>query len=179
MIPVYRAGRQLIKVRLLMVLSLAVLVFCLWWGVDLALTYGLNPGDGGVLAPLPQRLAWAGGVVLFGVACVAGMCVYGQVYAARIAFDPDRQQIHLDTVGFLRTNRHVINLPAVGGVRARRDVSRGFAGELVAHPIPAVDAPWMSVRIAGWPLPLIVDHQGELLNPKLMRTLWSGRAPRR
>ena len=178
MIPVYRAGRQLIKVRFLMGLSLAVLAFCLWWGVDLAQTYGLNPGDGGVLAPLPQRLAWAGVVVLFGIACVAGMWVYGRVYAARIAFDPDLQQIHLDTAGFFWNNRHIINLAAVSGARAHRDISRGFAGELVAHPIPAVDAPWMSVRIAGWPLPLIVDHQGELLNQKLMRALWSGRAPR-
>src|SRR5262249_7121690 len=74
------------------------------------------------------------------------------------------------------------------GFRQRADEQTGRFGEgplemcvaeLVAHPIPAVDAPWMSVRIAGWPLPLIVDHQGELLKPKLMRTLWSGRAPRR
>ena len=57
MIPVYRAGRQLIKVRFLMGLSLAVLAFCLWCGVDLAQTYGLNPGDGGVLVSLARSSA--------------------------------------------------------------------------------------------------------------------------
>src|SRR5436190_20391350 len=115
MIPVYRAGRQLIKVRFLMGVSLAALAFCLGWGVDLARTYGLNPGDGGVLAPLPQRLAWAGAVIGFGIAGVAGMWGYGRVYAARIAFDPDQRQLHLDAVGSFRTNRHVIPLPAGGG----------------------------------------------------------------
>jgi hypothetical protein len=29
------------------------------WGVDLAQTYGLSPGDGGELRPLRQRLAVA------------------------------------------------------------------------------------------------------------------------
>jgi hypothetical protein len=175
MVPVYRAGRQLIKVRFLMALSLVVLAFCLWWGLDLARTYGLNPGDGGVLAPLPQRLAWAGSVSLFGIACVIGMCVYGRVYAARIEYDADMQQIHLDTVGFFWNNRHIINLANVGGARAHRDINRGYLGEAVGHPIPTVNAPWMSVQIAGWRLPLIIDQQGETLDRKLMRTLWSGR----
>src|SRR5262245_27994344 len=158
-------------------LSLAVLAFCLGWGLDLAQTYGLNPGDGGVLAPLPQRLAWAGGAALFGVAFVAGMGLYGRLYAVRIEFDPDGRRVHLDTAGFVRNNRHVIDCADLGRVRGHRDVSTISAlGELVGHPIPSVDAPWRSVRIGGWRLPLIIDEQGEVLDHKLMRTLFGGRA---
>jgi len=177
MVPVYRAGRQQIKVRALMGLSLAVLAFCLGWGLDLAQTYGLNPGDGGVLAPLPQRLAWAGGVSLFGVAFVAGMGLYGRLYAVRIEFDPEGRRLHLDTAGFFRNNRHVIDCADAGGVRRHRGVSTiGALGELVGHPIPSVDAPWRSVRIAGRVLPLIIDERGEVLDHKLMRALFGGRA---
>jgi TMEM70/TMEM186/TMEM223 protein family len=178
MVPVYRAGWQLVKVRALMALSLAVLALCLWWGLDLARTYGLSPGDGGVLALLPQRLAWGGLVALFGVAIAAGMGLYGRRYVARIGFDPDRRQIHLDTAGFFGTNRHVTDLADLGSVRAHRDVNRGDLGEFVGHPTPTVNAPWMSVRIAGWRLPLIIDQQGEVLDRKLLRTMWSGRGPR-
>src|SRR5262245_33645065 len=99
MVPVYRAGKQLVKVRGLMALSLVVLAGCLWWGLDLARTYGIREADGGALAPLPVRLAWGGSVALFGVACVAGMWLYGRLYAARIGFDPATQQIHLETAG--------------------------------------------------------------------------------
>src|SRR3954452_25465737 len=133
MVPVYRAGKQLVKVRGLMALSLVVLALCLWWGIHLARTYGASPGDGRVLAPLPQRLAWGGLVSLAGVVFVAGMWVYGRLYAARIAFDPDGRLIHLDTPGFFGTNRHVISLAGVGRVRAHRDVSRGAAGEIVGR----------------------------------------------
>jgi hypothetical protein len=175
MVPVYRAGRQLIKVRALMALSVVVLALCLWWASHLARTYGTSPGDGGALAPLPQRLAWGGLVALFGVAAVAGMGLYGRLYAARIEVEPDRQLVHLATPGFFGTNRHVFRPADIGSARAHRDVNRGTLGKIVGHPTPTVDAPWMSVRIAGWRLPLIIDLQGEVLDVKLLRSLLSGR----
>src|SRR5688500_7234701 len=109
MIPVYRAGWQLIKVRAVMVASLIGLALCLWCGLDLAQTHGLNEADGGVLAPLPERLALGGFVALLGIAVAAGMWLYGRHYAARIGFDPVTKQIHLVSVGFFWDYYHVIN----------------------------------------------------------------------
>jgi hypothetical protein len=103
------------------------------------------------------------------------MWLYGRLYAARIGFDPDGQQIHLDTAGFFGNRRHVISLADLGRVLSHRDISRGELGALVGHPTPTVDAPWKSVRVAGWRLPLIIDLQGQVLDPKLMRVLFGGR----
>jgi hypothetical protein len=152
------------------------LIFCLWWGLDLTATYGLSPGDGSVLAPLPQRLAFGSAIALFGVACAAGMGLYGRLYAARIGFNPDRRQVYLEGVGLLGNIRHVIDRADLGGVRFHRDVCRGRVGAVVGHPVPTVDVPWMSVQIAGRRLPLIVDRRGEVLDPELMRVLFGGPA---
>jgi hypothetical protein len=174
MIPVYQAGRQLIKVRILMTASLVCLGFSLWWAFELTLSHGLNPGDGGVLAPLVERLAVGGVVAVLGIAFAAGMCVYGRVYAARMEFDPGATQIHLETVGFLGAVRHVIPVEDLGSFRARGRVNWNVvvAATVLGHPVPLVDAPWTSVRIAGWRLPLIIDHQGNVLHHKLMQTLF-------
>jgi hypothetical protein len=40
MVPVYRAGGQLLKLRTLMVLSLVGSALCLWWGLVLVWNYG-------------------------------------------------------------------------------------------------------------------------------------------
>src|SRR5262249_56012735 len=133
------------------------------WGVAGGGRWGVSRGAGGALAPLPQRLAWGGSVALFGVAFAAGMGLYGRLYAARIAFDPDGQRIHLDTAGFFGSVRHVISPAHLGGARSHRGVSLGDLGELVGHPTPSVNAPWTSVRVGGWRLPLIIDQQGEVL----------------
>jgi hypothetical protein len=194
MVPVYRAGGRLIMVRAVMVLSLAVLAACLWWGLNLARTYGENEADGGALAPLPERLAVGGLVALLGIAFAVGMWVYGRIYAARIEFDPDKKQLHLDTVGFFWNNHHVIPLTELGSVSshgtkeqmeklAKERLEKRRAGGFFAF-LDALfhseysttvqpSAPWSSVRIKGWRLPLILDKQGVVLHPQLMEALFS------
>jgi hypothetical protein len=176
MVPVYRAGRQLIKVRALMLLSLIGLVACVWWGQDLAQTHGLRETDGGALAPLPERLAVGGLVAVLGAAFAFGMWLYGRHYADRIEFDADKKQVHLTTVGFFRRTRHVIAVADLGAVRFHHDTNLGLATAATAagHAVPLVDAPWRSVRIAGWRLPLIIDNRGVVPDHKLMRTLFGG-----
>jgi hypothetical protein len=174
MIPVYRAGWQMIKVRAVMVASLIGLVVCLWCGLDLAQTHGLNKGDGGALAPLPERLAVGGLVALFGIAFAAGMWLYGKHYAARIGFDPDTKQIYVVTVGFFWNDHHVINPADLGPGRFHHGANwtTVAAAAVVGHPVPLVDAPWTSIRIAGWRWPLIIDQQGVVLHHELMRTFF-------
>ena len=58
-----------------MLLSLACAVATIWWGSDLSQSYWVRPADGGMLAPLPVRLAWGVGVGSLGVIFAAGMWV--------------------------------------------------------------------------------------------------------
>src|SRR5262245_1976086 len=124
MIPVYRAGRQLIKVRAVMVLSLVVLPLCLWWGLDLAQTHVLNEAASAALASVHARAACGGLGVLLGIAFAAEMWVYGGHYAARVEYDPGRMHIHLHTVGFFWANRHVIRRADLGPGRERAGSNR-------------------------------------------------------
>jgi hypothetical protein len=158
------------KVRALMILSLALLPLSLWCGFDIARTHGLREADGGVLAPLPERLAFGGLVAALGVGFVSGMALYGRHYTARIEFNPDAKEIHLDTIAFFGNTHHVINVGDLGSVRTHRDDNWDvvIAAMVVGHPTLPVNAPWMSVRITGWRWPLIVDQQGVVLHHKLM-----------
>ncbi|MFQ5340281.1 MAG: hypothetical protein ACE5F6_01910 [Anaerolineae bacterium] len=167
LIPLFDAGRQLIKVRGVMLFSLACAALSMWAGVHLAQTYGLNPADGGVLAPLTVRLAWGIGVALLGVGFAAGMWLYGRCYVARIELDEETHQLHVYTVGFFGTARHVYDgTDIVGGHHHR--------GKLVTLWL-SVNAPWRSIWIAGRRLPLIIDEQGEVLHKGWMSRLHLGR----
>ena len=95
MIPVFHAGRQLIKVRGMMLFSLACAVGSVWAGGYMARTYGLSPGDGGVLAPWPIRLARGIGVALIGIGFAAGIWVYGRCYVAKREVDEPTSQRHI------------------------------------------------------------------------------------
>jgi hypothetical protein len=167
--PLYRAGQQLTKVRAIMLLSLACAALSIWWGVDLARSYGLNPGDGGMLRPVGQRVLVGTIVAGLGIAFAIGMWVYGHCYAARIDFDDATQRLHVHTVRFLGTGRQIIDLGEVGK-------ARWHPGQLQLR--ISVSAPWVSVRMAGRRLPLLIDAQGEVLDRRLMKKYfgWSGHA---
>lgn len=166
----YRAGRQLLKVRLLLLMALACGVLAVWAGVHLFRTYGLSPGDGGVLAPLPVRLAWGLGVAFLGLAFAGGMQLYARCYVARLEVDEKREALHVYTVGWLgalRQERYPLEALRLRPVRSRRHSGR-------TPPLwrgPVVDAPWRSLRLPGRRLPLILDEQGEVHHPGWLRRL--------
>ena len=168
-IPVFRAGSQLVKVRFLMLLSLATLVGSTWAGANLVQHYGQAPGDRGVLKPLPERIAISTFVFSLGAVFAGGMWLYGKFYVAGIDFDDREQKLYLNTVEFLGTQRHEIDLSNILG-------SNDHAGQfdLTAFDptsIP-VNAPWKSVRLGGWKLPVIIDGQGEVLHQELFEKLF-------
>lgn len=164
--PLFDAGFQLVKVRAMMLFALACALGAIWWGVDLAQAYGMNPGDGGVLRPLPERLAWARGVTSLGLVFAAGMWLYGRCYVARASVDEQSGVLHLETVDFFRSRTHRYDLTAIRG--SHRHASRLDLGRLG----PSVNAPWRSVQIAGRRLPLIVDEQGIVYDEQLMSKLF-------
>lgn len=148
---VYEAGRQLTKLRFLMVFSVLCAAGSLWGGYHMLQSYGLAPADGGKLAPLPVRLAWAAGITLLGVGFAAAMAVYVRRYVSRILLDPARQELHLHTVGIFGSAEYTI---------AREDLrgARYYEGKLDGD--GAVDAPWYSLAVKGRRLPFLVDAQG-------------------
>jgi hypothetical protein len=169
MTPIFHAGRQLIKVRGMMLFSLICAVGCVWAGIYLARTYGLSPGDGGVLAPLPVRLAWGIGVALLGIGFAAGMWLYGRCYVVTLEVDEHTSQLHMYTVRFFGTAMQTVALADIGTTthhHGKLDVIRADGAGL------SVNAPWHSVTLAGRRLPLIIDQQGTVLHPELMNAVF-------
>ncbi|MEP0918984.1 hypothetical protein NC981_19305 [Leptolyngbya sp. DQ-M1] len=168
-IPVFRAGNQLLKVRFIMLLSLATLVGTTYAGANLVQHYGEAPGDGGRLKPLPERIAIGAFVGSLGAVFAGSMWLYGKFYVASIDFDDTEQNLYLNTVEFFGTKRHEIELSNV-----LESEERAGQFDLTAFD-PAsisVNAPWKSVRLAGWRLPVIIDRQGEILQPALFEKLF-------
>ena len=172
MAPVYRGGRQLVKVRAVMIFSLVCAVASLWWGIDLAQTYGLSPGDGGVLAPLPVRMAWAAGVGSLGLILALAMWLYGCCYVAAIDYDEQAQKLHIKTVSFLGDRKQIFDVADVTGDR-HHEGGLDFGAINLAMGGVSVNAPWQSVRLTDRRLPLIIDEQGEVFKPDLMRKLFN------
>ena len=159
-IEIYHAGRQGVKVRALSWFLLLVGLACLWWGYHLSQTYGLSPGDGGVLRPLPQRLAWGGFVALFGLICMVGMHIYGRQYIARAWVDEQAQRVRFATVRWFGSARFDVPAQDILGSSYQR-------GRLET-PSHTVDAPFHFIRLRGRRLPFILDGQGRFLLPALV-----------
>lgn len=174
----YRAGRQLIKVRLMMFLTLLCAIGGVWWGIDLARTYGLSPGDGGVLKPLSTRLVVGAIVALLGIGFAAGMWFYGRCYVAKVELDTDANLIYLYTVTFLGNSRHRYDLKEIEGLVSPKSSVINAANLLGEVRGLSVNAPWQNIRIAGKRLPLILDEQGEVTDPEMLKALFSARKPR-
>lgn len=158
MTPIYDAGSQAVKVRALLWFSLLCAAGSTWGGIALGRTYGLSPAEGGVLAPLPVRMAWGIGVAAVGLGFLAGMLVYVRCYAARVAVDEAGGALHVDRVGFLGTSTLVVPAARVRG-------SEFHPGQAYYGGV-SVNAAWDTVRVEGRRLPLIVDAQGDVLDPE-------------
>lgn len=166
MTELYRAGGQLIKVRIWLFISfVTALAFC-WWGWDIFTTYGTRPADGGVLASFWIRLPFGGIVALLGVAFAAGMALYSKSYVASIAYDRDRDRVIVRTPAFIGNRRHSFARSDIKGV--------GFNRGLLVNPVGvSVDAPWYSLKVAGRRSAYIVDGQGQWLDPDLAMELFA------
>ncbi len=158
MTPIYDSGAQGTRVRALLWFSLLCAAGSTWAGVSLGRTFGLSPADGGALAPLPVRLAWAVGVSAIGLAFLAGMLVYVRCYAARVAVDEAGGTVHVSRIGLLGTCTLVVPAERVLG-------SEYHPGQADYGGV-AVNAAWDTVRVEGRRLPLIVDAQGDVLDPE-------------
>jgi hypothetical protein len=152
MLPVYSAGWQGTKVRLVMWASVVALVVCAWQGYELSQSYGLREADGGQLAPLAVRAAWGLGVAALGLGAFIGMRMYGARYVAAIRMDGAGSLVEIDTPGCFGTR--TLKFPA-----SAVHLGRFHAGHL-STARQTVDAPWTALRVDGLRRRLIVDARG-------------------
>ncbi|HEU0297953.1 MAG TPA: hypothetical protein VFR37_00820 [Longimicrobium sp.] len=156
--PVYSA-RRLILVWISAVLLLGCgvgLVVVGWYSLT---RYGLGPFEGGVLAPLPQRLLMGAMSILPGLATCALVIGYPLCYVTRIEANEARDEFRVR----LMTGQELT-------VRVEDVVTAKFSHGR----FQGVNAPWYTVRMRNRRLPLIVDIQGEFLDREAARGLLAG-----
>ncbi|HEX2289815.1 MAG TPA: hypothetical protein VHH53_06410 [Pseudonocardiaceae bacterium] len=112
-------------------------------------SYGLDPFEGGVLAPLSQRLLMGAMFILPGLGVCALVIGYPLCYVTRIESNQARDEFRVR----LLTGQEL-------AVRLEDVVTAEFKHGRFQN----VNAPWYSVRLRGRRLPLMVDIQGELLD---------------
>jgi hypothetical protein len=151
----YRAGRQSLKVRAIMIASLAAALVTQYAALHLLQTYGTSPGDGGVLAPLWQRAIWAIVVSALGLGFAAGMILYGRQYVDALELLDDNR-LRLTTLSWWGGRVAILLEPSALQATALH------RGVLRLPKAPSVRAPWMSVRVPGRRLPFVLDMQGQI-----------------
>jgi hypothetical protein len=158
-----RAGSVLVEseksgqprlVRLFTWLCALFAVGFLIWAADLSQTYGLSPGDGGVLRPPVERWAVAFTTALVGIAPFAGMLIYVRLYVTRLV--RAQGKIDVTVLGLLAPATRRFDLTDVGAAR-RHD------GRMQLD--ISVNAPWITLWIGRRPyiIPLNagrVDRRG-------------------
>lgn len=153
MAELFHNVRQARKVRALLFGSTLLFAGGLYWAADLAQTYGLSPGDGGVLRPQSERLSIAALIAGLGALPLVGLCVYARLYLIRI--EQDVAGLVLTTLGTFGPSTHRVLPGEVEKIRFH-------AGQL--EPGSSVHTPWLTVRVKGRRLPFILDLQAESID---------------
>ena len=109
------------------------------WAVDLAETYGLSPGDGGVLRPFGERLAYAAVLTVIAVLPLVGLIWYSRRYI--VAMSRSGGMVDVTMLGFWRPLRRRYAVAAFGP-------STTHGGRMSAGGL-TVNAPWITLRIGG------------------------------
>ncbi|TDR93936.1 hypothetical protein [Enterovirga rhinocerotis] len=149
------------KVRWFFWACVPLFIGCAYWGWDLSRTYGLSPGDGGVLQPLSWRLTVAAIVVAVGLLPLAGMILYVRRYVAGLI----RQggEVIVTFVGWPAPSERRI---PVAQVTPGREHDGRFS--TLTH---RVNTPWMTIRLAG--RIYLIDLQAELVDRHALSRLFT------
>jgi hypothetical protein len=167
--------RQALKVRIVLWVVYVAGVAALYAGWNIFQTFGLSPGDGGVLRPFGERLAFGAFVALLGVGLIAGMMTFARLYAVKLSREDERINIETLTILGIGRKRHSFDIAKVGAAayhhgRMSRGVVTGGGSKLFQH----IDAPWITLRTAGQRLPFILDLQAEVIKIGPLSVLTEG-----
>ncbi|HMO28686.1 hypothetical protein [Enterovirga sp.] len=122
-----------------------------YWAWDLSQTYGLSPGDGGVLKPPGVRLTAAAIVGAIGLLPLLGMIAYVRRYVAGLVWQGER--VVLSGACWPMGERSV---PLAAFAPGREHDGRLYT---VKH---WIEAPWLTLSVGG--RTYIVDLQAEEVN---------------
>lgn len=159
-VEIFRAGSQGVMVRVvqaaLVLIATPALVWGAWW-------LWASPPDGSM--PASTQYAVAVFLLLLSLGTSVGMIVYGWCYIMSATWDPAAGACHLTLAGLFLPTRLTVTRAELGRFHeGRSDVSH-----------VSVNAPWYSIRVPGRRLSLILDLQGEFLEPELVNRLLLGR----
>jgi hypothetical protein len=150
--------RQARKVRIITWVSGLWCIGFLYWAADLSQTYGLAPGDGAVLRPPLQRWTAATILALIGILPFTGMIIYARLYVIRLV--REGANVHVTVIRVFAPSTRTHAIPDVE--RARHHHGR-YEVRI------SVNAPWITLRIAGWPY--IIDLQAERVDAPAIERL--------
>ena len=167
---------QAMKVRVVFWVLLIAAGFAVWGGLAILQTWGLSQADGGVLKPLWQRILFGGFVGGFGLACVAGMWIYLNLYALRITRQGD--VITLTTMTPIGEKIREFFVGDVGeSAYYHGQVRHVGTSSITGTNYMAslwVNAPWITLRVRGYRLPFILDVQAETIKTNSINRLAKG-----
>lgn len=169
----YKNSRQALKVRIVLWVSLGLCVAALYGGWVIFETYGTAPGDGGILRPLGERLAFGGFVAALGVAAALGMMLFAALYVLRLRRTGDAISVEtLTPWGFGARRYHFTDSDFGDSAyhHGRYSVARSLdrPGRFLHI---TVNAPWLTLYVSGRFMPFLLDLQAETIDARALSTL--------
>ena len=152
-IKVVENGWRAMRVEFMAYVGIAAALGSIWWGAQLLETYGMNPGDGGVLRPFEERLMVAAITAGCGIAFAVGLLVYQSLFVVGISRAGDAFYVHSKVACFNMIKR--LNLNDVSGSSYVHKSAEFYTFEQRATPRQQ----YLTMRIKGWWLPYIIDPQ--------------------
>lgn len=174
----YENHRKTIKVKFLLWFFLLVFIGASIGGWVIFQTFGLSPADGGVLRPFWERLAFGLFVAGLGLACAGGMMLYATLYVVYCGRNGDQVVIDTLTMWGAGTKRHEFHVSQIGkGTyhHGQLDLNSNTYG-VDAIVVPSVDAPWVTMPVAGRFIPFIFDMKAETIEVAALTRLSEGTA---
>lgn len=167
--------RQTLKVRIVLWIVFLVGLAALYAGWSTFQTYGLSPGDGGVLRPFGERLAFGAGIALLGCILVVAMMLFATLYVVTLSRNDDRISIETLTALGIGRSHHSFDISDVGEAAYHHGrMSRGIVPGEQSSLFQSIDAPWITLRVAHRRLPFILDLQAEIIQVGPLTVLAEG-----
>ncbi len=140
-----------------------------WAGWSIFQSYGLSPGDGGVLRPFWQRLLFGGAVAGLGLAAAYGVWLYVHLYVLHMA--RQGKELHIVSMTALGQREWTFQESELGQGAYHEGKVYGADALRHSHATPRVNAPWITLRARGQRWPFILDAQAETLDMSAIRKL--------
>ena len=167
----FAAKWQAFKVRLIYWFLALACLGALYGGWTIYNSFGLSPGEGGVLRPFGQRLAFGVFIAALGLAAFVATHIYIRRYVTRMELSGNEVGVETMT----STGRSWRAIPAgdlvLGGLYgdSRIITTRG----------QTVRASWRTLRVKGDKLPLLLDMQAEHIDLKALSKLGASKGSKR